>query len=80
MITVVCFGRMREHLPEGHRGNRADVEVPENSTVADVTSVLGAPPEEVFAVLIDGVQAKLDEKVVEGSEVTLMPPFTGGAT
>jgi molybdopterin converting factor small subunit len=31
-------------------------------------------------VLIDGNQAQLDELVFEGSAVTLMPPFAGGAT
>lgn len=77
-VTVVCFGRMRERLPEGSNGNRAVLSTREGATVAEVIESLGAPIEEVFAVLVDGGQAALDEVLREGSEVTLMPPFTGG--
>jgi DNA/RNA-binding domain of Phe-tRNA-synthetase-like protein/molybdopterin converting factor small subunit len=79
-VTVVCFGAMREHLPEGSRDNRASVEVRDGATVGDVVDALGAPRALAFAVLLDGTQATLDAHVSEGSEVTLMPPFAGGAS
>ena len=75
---MVCFGAMREHLPEGTRDNRADLEVRDDATVGDVVDALGAPRALAFAVLVDGTQASLDAQVSEGSEVTLMPPFAGG--
>lgn len=77
-VSVVCFGAMREYLPTGTAGNRADVELAEGSTVGDVVDALGAPRRLVFALLVDGAQADLGQKLEEGGEVTLMPPFSGG--
>jgi sulfur carrier protein ThiS len=78
-VTIVCFGAMRDYLPASSTDNRAQVEVSEVATVADAVDALGAPPRLVFAVLIDGVQASLEDVVHEGAEITLMPPFAGGA-
>ena len=78
-VSIVCFGKMREYLPEGAAGNRAELELKPDATVADAIDALGAPRREVFALLVDGRQAGFDEPLGEGAEVTLMPQFTGGA-
>jgi molybdopterin converting factor small subunit len=75
---VVCFGAMRTYLPAGASGNRAEVEVAAESRVGDLVDRLGAPRPLVFALLIDGRQASLEDALHEGAEVTLMPPFAGG--
>jgi molybdopterin converting factor small subunit len=75
---VVCFGAMRAYLPAETPGNRAEVEVDPGSRVADLVDALGAPRRLVFALLIDGRQAALEDSLHEGAEVTLMPPFAGG--
>ena len=77
-VTVLCFGAMRDYLPEGASGNRAEVEVPDGSRIGDLVDVLGAPRRLVFSLLLDGDRADLERPLREGSEVTLMPPFTGG--
>ncbi|MGH2694529.1 MAG: MoaD/ThiS family protein [Actinomycetota bacterium] len=77
-VSVICFGSMREHLPEAAAGNRAEIEIEDDATVGDVVDRLGAPRRLAFSVLVDGVQATLDRRVPEGAEITLMPPFTGG--
>jgi molybdopterin converting factor small subunit len=77
-VTVVCFGAMRDHLPAGATGNRAEVELPEGASVGNLVDALGAPRRLVVAVLVDGAQATLEEGLRSGAEVTLMPPFTGG--
>ncbi|MGH2819030.1 MAG: MoaD/ThiS family protein [Actinomycetota bacterium] len=77
-VSVVCFGAMREFLPEGAAGNRAEVEVEAGAGAGDLVDVLGAPRRLVFALLVDGEQASLDARLHEGAEVTLMPPFAGG--
>lgn len=69
---------MRAHLPPGSVGNRAEIEVADKASVSDVVETLGAPPALVFAVLVDGRQAPIDQRLQEGAEVTLMPPFAGG--
>lgn len=78
-VAVVCFGAMRSYLPAPGAGNRGEVEIPEGSRVEDLVDVLGAPRNLVFALLIDGRQGKLEDPLHEGAEVTLMPPFAGGA-
>jgi molybdopterin converting factor small subunit len=77
-VTVLCFGAMREHLPSGTAGNRADVELHEGADVGDLVDALGAPRRLVFALLVDGRRGELDTRLEGGAEVTLMPPFTGG--
>jgi molybdopterin converting factor small subunit len=79
-VTVVCFGAMRGYLPENTEGNKAEISVREEGCVADAITVLGAPAHLVFSALVDGTQARLDQKIEDGSEVTLMPPFAGGST
>jgi molybdopterin converting factor small subunit len=71
---------MREYLPEAAVGNRGVVEVADDATVGDVIDALGAPRRLVFSLLVDGAQANVQEQVHEGAEVTVMPPFTGGAS
>jgi molybdopterin converting factor small subunit len=75
-VTVAAFGAMRQYVADG--SGRAQVDVPEGSRAGDVVTAIGAPHRLVFAVLVDGLQADLEQEVHEGAEVTLMPPFAGG--
>jgi molybdopterin converting factor small subunit len=75
-VTVVGFGAMREYFPEKSR--RTQLDLPQGSSVGDVTDALGAPRRLVFAVLINGLRADMEQEVHDGAEVTLMPPFAGG--
>ena len=79
-ITVVCFGPLRDHLPPDADGNRVSVELPEGGTVDDAAAALGIPAAQVYAVLVDGEQTERSTVVGDGVEVTLMPPYSGGAT
>jgi molybdopterin converting factor small subunit len=79
-VNVVCFGAMRDFLPAGTVGNRAAVEVAEGARVGDLIAALGAPVTLVHAVLVDGSHEGAERVLHDGAEVTLMPPFTGGAT
>lgn len=79
-VRVVCFGAMRDFLPADANGNVAEVELPDGATVGDLADAVGAPRHLVFSVLVDEERADIDTELPEGAEVTLMPPFTGGAT
>jgi len=78
VVSVVCFGAMREYLPASATANRAEVELAESSTAGDLVDALGAPRSLVFSLLVDGVHSRLDDVLDDGVEVTLMPPFAGG--
>lgn len=77
-VTVVCFGAMREYLPDPASG-RADIELAPGGTVRSVVGALGAPERLIHSVLVDGLRVELDQTVTDGAEVTLMPPFAGGS-
>jgi molybdopterin converting factor small subunit len=77
-VTVVCFGAMRDFLPVSAVGNSADLELAEGARVRDVVGALGAPEGLVHALLVDGIASTVDQRLADGAEVTLMPPFTGG--
>ncbi|MDQ3784001.1 MAG: MoaD/ThiS family protein [Actinomycetota bacterium] len=77
-VGVTCFGAVRDYLPAGAAGNRAEVELAEEATVGDLVDRLGAPRRLIFSLLVDGTRAGTDAVLQDGSEVTLMPPFSGG--
>ena len=76
-VTVVCFGAMRGFLPDPESG-RSAVQLAPGGTVRSVVGALGAPERLIHSVLVDGLRADLDQELVDGAEVTLMPPFAGG--
>jgi DNA-3-methyladenine glycosylase I len=78
-VGVVAFGVMRDFLPDDADGNRARLDVEEGALVQDVVNMLGAPDRLVHALLVNGERGRLDQPLGDGDEVTLMPPFTGGA-
>jgi molybdopterin converting factor small subunit len=77
-VSVVCFGRMRDYLPNPDTG-RTRLEITPGATVRSLVDALGAPEANLHSVLIDGLRVDLDTEVRDGAEVTLMPPFAGGS-
>ncbi|MGH2734723.1 MAG: DNA-3-methyladenine glycosylase I, partial [Actinomycetota bacterium] len=77
-VEVVCFGVLRDFLPEGTSGNRAALDVDDEAVVGDLVDRLGAPRRLVYALLVNGERADLDRSLASGDEITIMPPFSGG--
>ena len=77
-VEVTCYGAMREYLPAGTEGNRAQLDLPAGATVADVVDALGAPRGLVHMVLVNEEPSRLDRTLQERDGITLMPQFTGG--
>lgn len=77
-VRVLAFGGLREAAGIDTPGLPVEVDVPEGGSVADVAGSLGLDPTLVVNVLVDGLRADLGAPVAEGSEVTLMPAFSGG--
>jgi len=78
-VDTLCFGQMRDFLPDDAFGNRATLELDENARVVDLVHSLGAPERLVYVLLINGERGELDHRLADGDEVTLMPPFSGGS-
>jgi molybdopterin converting factor small subunit len=78
-VTVVCFGAMREFLSDPASG-RSALRLAPGGTVRSLVGALGAPEGLIHSVLVDGQRVDLDHELSDGAEVTLMPPFAGGAS
>ena len=70
--------RLFAHLRERAGAPTVTVELPEGATVADVLRALDVGPRECVAA-VNREYADADAPVVEGDEVALVPPVSGGA-
>jgi molybdopterin converting factor small subunit len=77
-VIVRCYGPLREHLPDPDSGT-VELDLPEGARVADALAALGIEGRAVHALLLDGRRAAPVKELGDGAELTLMPPFTGGA-
>jgi molybdopterin converting factor small subunit len=77
-VRVMAFGLLREMAGIDQPGRPLDIELPEGATVSDVLDRLGLPEGLVYSILVDGVRAEPAASLDDGTELTLMPAFTGG--
>jgi len=72
-ITVKLYASLRA----GRFGVRP-LEFPEGTTIADVSVSLGIPVQQLGIALRNGAHAGVDDAVVEGDTISLMPDIGGG--
>lgn len=79
-IEVQAFATLARFLPEPDRqAGSTRLEVPEGSTVADVTAALGIPGSVALITLVNGEDADPDLPLVAADVITLFPPLAGGS-
>ncbi|GAB4534195.1 MAG: hypothetical protein Kow0063_17070 [Anaerolineae bacterium] len=72
-------GPVLAQYPQGIRaGSRIQVELPENSTLADLLDYLALPSQDVKVSFVNGVAQDLDYRLKAGDEVGIFPPIGGG--
>jgi len=76
-VEVWLFSTLRKYLPSGAQGNRAVVELPEGSTLADLVEHLGLQ-EEALVGTVNDEQAHWGLKLKDGDRVSFFPPLAGG--
>jgi len=66
-------------FPQGFRaGTALEVELPQDSTLADLVGYLGIPDEQVKVTFVNGRAQGLDHPLEPGDEVGIFPPIGGG--
>lgn len=78
-IEVRLFANLAAFLPPHGRDGVAEFEIPDGSTVADVTRQLGIPPDLARVVLVNGSDAGSESPLAPQDVVTIFPPLAGGS-
>ncbi len=86
-VSVKLFATLVRHVsqttlanhPQGVRaGTPLEVELPADSTLADLVAHLGLPDEEIRMIFVNGRARELDYGLAAGDQVGIFPPVGGG--
>lgn len=82
-ITFKLYATLTDYLPpEARQGNRVDLEVPADATLADVIAPYGLPMKLVHLVLVNGHYVAPEDRdrrtFQEGDVLAIWPPVAGG--
>lgn len=77
-VEVHLFATLLSYLPPESRNGAVSLEVPDGSTVHDVTRCLGIPSSLDRVTLVNGRDAEPDQPLGTGDVVTVFPPLMGG--
>lgn len=78
-VEVRLFATLTAFLPPHSQDGGAEFEIPEGSTVADVTHRLGIPSDLARVVLVNGVDAGSEATLAPRDVITIFPPLAGGS-
>jgi sulfur-carrier protein len=79
-VEVRLFATLAAFLPPDSRDGAAELEIPEGSTVTEVTRRLGIPPDFTRVVLVNGRDLGSEAPLAARDVVTIFPPLAGGAS
>lgn len=82
-ITFKLYASLTEHLPaEARRGNRVEIDVAPDASIAQIIEPYGLPPKLVHLVLVNGVYVPPEERLSfvpkDGDVLAIWPPIAGG--
>ena len=81
-VNLKVAGLLGKYLPAGAENNTAALDVSDESTVLDVMTQLGLPPEHRYLVILNGANvptsARGETIVNDGDDLSIMPPLKGG--
>ncbi len=79
-VEVRLFATLTAFLPPDGRDGAAELEIPEGSTVIEVTRRLGIPPDLARVVLVNGRDLGSEAPLAARDVVMIFPPLAGGGS
>ena len=82
-ITFKLYASLTDYLPvAARRGNRVELELEDDSTIAQIIEPFGLPIKLVHLVLVNGVYVAPEQRasraIVDGDTLAIWPPIAGG--
>jgi sulfur carrier protein ThiS len=81
-VTVKTAGNLGRYLPPGSVRNKADLEVADGTTPADIIRQLGMPEDGSYLVVLNGAAVPKAERttrhLADTDDLAIMPPLKGG--
>lgn len=77
-IHLKLYGTLPGYYPGTYPDAGLDIEISENTSVADLVEFVNIPREHVAIVAINGMLAKGDNVLPDGAEVKFFQPLNGG--
>ena len=77
-VEVQLFATFAQYLPPRRDADRAVIDVPAGTRVADLLASLGIPPALPRIVLVNGHDAEDDHLLQPDDVVAAFPPLAGG--
>ncbi|MCL6478957.1 MAG: MoaD/ThiS family protein [Peptococcaceae bacterium] len=78
LLEVRVFGGLEKKIPGASFGKPIAVEAVEGATVDDILRMLKIPEDQVFTMLVNGVQYNKEDLLKTGGRVAFFPPVGGG--
>ena len=78
-VEVRLFATLAAFLPPQGRDGVAELEIPDGSTILDVTHHLGIPLDLARVVLVNGHDVGTEAPLAAQDIVTIFPPLAGGS-
>ena len=78
-VEVRLFATLTAFLPPQGRDGVAELEIPDGSTILDVTRRLGIPLDLARVVLVNGRDVGTEAPLATQDIVTIFPPLAGGS-
>jgi len=77
-VRVKLYATLSRYVSGVTSGSPLEVELPEDSTLADLVARLALPPQEVKVIFVNGRAREPDYRLAPGDEVGIFPPIGGG--
>ncbi|WP_066636650.1 MoaD/ThiS family protein [Desulfolucanica intricata] len=77
-LEVRVFAGLEKYVSGARFGEPLYLDFPEGTTGRDLIQKLNIPEEQIFSILINGVQKKLDDVLQDADRISLFPPVGGG--